>query len=234
MDGGHTPFAAVAGAGRGIGRATALALARQGYEVLVGARSPADLESLAAEAAREHTNRVLVQPLDVRSEQSVEAFFERARNEAAGIDTLVVTAGTAYLGGIASAPHEASDMAATNFLGTFNCLHFAAPLLAERKGTAIVLVSRAARACYPQSLAYGAVKAGVAYLVQGTAREWATHGVQVMGFSPGAVATPMRRACFPDENPATILQPEDAAQAILALLDPRLRRATGSIIDFPW
>lgn len=229
-------FSVIAGASRGIGRAMALSLAHKGDRVFAGARSVAELESLAEEAREAGCAHLIeISRLDVTSAASTAAFFARAHVLAGGgIDVLVVCAGTARLGGLCSHPEEVADMAQTNFVGSFNCMHFARSLLAERRGIAVLMISRAARACYPQTLAYGATKAAVAYLVQAAARELAPVGVCVIGLSPGAVATPMRQALFPHEDPRTIMDPPQVAAAVIALLDERLRGATGSIVDFPW
>lgn len=224
--------AVVTGAGRGIGRAVALSLVEAGYQVTGVARTPSDLAAVA-KATGTWRGSFLARAADVRDSGAVAGLFAEAAPDR--LDLLVCCAGVGSLGGVAETTPEAfAEMTLTNLVGPFLCLHHARAALAAACGTAVFLVSRAARATYPNAIGYGSGKAGLVYLIGAAARDLAPVGVRVIGLSPGAVATPMRAALFPAENPAALIQPEEVAGALMALLDPRLSGISGTIVDHPW
>ncbi|MDP9583673.1 UNVERIFIED_ORG: NAD(P)-dependent dehydrogenase (short-subunit alcohol dehydrogenase family) [Burkholderia contaminans] len=229
------PRAVVIGAGRGIGRAVAIALAGAGYLVSCGARSATDLAVLSVEAERQFgEGRVTCATVDITDPAAVENFLTASAGTARAVDLLVVSAGVAWLGGVETSVQQMTEMVMTNLAGPFYCLHYARDYLKITQGTVVLLASRAARACYPQSLAYGATKAGLVYLIQAAARDLAKDGISIVGLSPGAVATPLRAGLFSDEDPALLIQPTEVAQALIAILNPCLKRMSGTIVDFPW
>ena len=228
--------AVVTGAGRGIGRATTLALAQAGYDVVAAARTFPEIEAVAAETMRNSApGRCLPIAVDVRDPSSVKLLFERAIGFAGRVDLLVTCAGIAALGGLSETlPNASEEMVATNFVGTFHCLYYARPHLVESQGSAIFVISRACRETYPSALGYRASKAGLVYLTRAAARDLAQHSVRILALSPGAVATRLRSGLFPEEDPSSLMQPNQVAEAVLATLGPGFACATGSIIDLPW
>jgi NAD(P)-dependent dehydrogenase (short-subunit alcohol dehydrogenase family) len=125
-------------------------------------------------------------------------------------------------------------MVATNFVGAFHCLYYARRHLIESAGTAVLVITRAARDTYVDALGYGASKAGLVYLTRAAARDLGRDGVRVFAVSPGAVATKLRSDLFPSEDPSNLIQPNQVADAILAMLNPGFVGASGSILDLPW
>lgn len=228
--------AVVTGAGRGIGRATTLSLAQAGYDVVAASRTLPEIEAVAAETLRNSApGRCLPIAVDVRDPSSVKLLFEGAIGFAGRVDLLVTCAGIAALGGLSETlPNAFEEMVATNFVGTFHCLYYARPHLVESRGSAIFVISRASRETYPSALGYGASKAGLVYLTRAAARDLARHSVRILALSPGAVATGLRSGLFPDEDPSSLMQPNQVAEAILATLGPGFACASGSIIDLPW
>jgi 3-hydroxybutyrate dehydrogenase len=187
--------ALVTGGGRGIGRAAALDLARAGAEVAVSARTRAEIDAVAKEAARLGVRTVAV-AADVSRPEDVQALFREARAALGGIDILINGAGIA-----ASAPLVRTSDALwrqileTNLSGAFYCLREALPEMAERGwGRVVNLASIAGKTGYPYISAYAASKHGLLGLTKCAALEMAARGVTVNAVCPGYVDTPMTDA----------------------------------------
>ncbi len=184
--------ALVTGAGKGIGRATALLLARAGARVTVAARTTADLESCAAEA---RALGVQAMPLsaDVARVEDVRALFAGARAALGPIDVLINGAGVAPSALI----HKTSDdqwraALEINLSGAFYCLREALPEMTARGwGRVVNVASIAGKTGYPYIAAYAASKHGLLGLTKCAALEVASAGVTVNAVCPGYVDTPM-------------------------------------------
>ena len=154
--------AVVTGAGSGVGRAVAVALAEAGGIPALLGRSREPLEETAALVA-EAGGEALVVPADVTDEEAVSGAFARAAEALGGIDAAVLAAGIGRYGPIetyALADWEAT--LATNLTGVFLCAKAAIPHLRRRGGGAIVAVSSGAgKQGYPELGAYSASKFGV-------------------------------------------------------------------------
>lgn len=228
--------ALVTGAGRGIGRAVVLSLIKDGYDVVGVSRTHSELAEVAATVVARQIpgdGKFLPHVTDVRDSHSVARLMAEEGSD--GLNLMVCCAGVARLGRVAATtPDDFCEMTMTNLIAPFNCLYHARVALARTKGTALFLVSRAARTTYPNAVGYGASKAGLIYMIGAAARDLAADGIRIIGLSPGAVSTPMRAALFPDENPNELLQPEDVAEAVISLLDPRLAHISGTVVDQPW
>ena len=180
----------VTGASSGLGRALALKLAAEGWEVLASARRAEELETLAAQAPG---GRVRALPLDSLDRASVLAAFEGRR-----IDLAVLNAGT-------HAPVLARDFDAeaarrlidVNLVGTLNCLEAVLPAMVKRSAGKIALVaSLAGYVGLPTSSAYGATKAGLINMAEALKAECDGLGVAIQVVNPGFVKTPLT-----DRNP---------------------------------
>lgn len=184
--------AVVTGAGRGIGRATALALARRGHRVMAVSRTEADLAPLAA-----HPNvEVLVE--SVATVEGCETIIEAARHVLGSVDILISNAGIGSY-------HEAeiwqqsidvwNESLAINLSATFYLMRFAAPHMIEAGWGRIVTVSStAANVGAPSNSAYSAAKAGVLGLMRAAAQDLIPHGVTCNAVLPGWVKTDMADA----------------------------------------
>jgi NAD(P)-dependent dehydrogenase (short-subunit alcohol dehydrogenase family) len=173
----------VTGAGRGLGRAIALAAAREGAAVGLVGRTARTLEETAAEASAREVRAVPV-PADVSDPAAVE------RALAAAADGLV-TAASVDCVQAPTGEMELSDWdrtIAVNLSGAFYCCRFALPHLVEAGGGAIVnITSVAGERAWPEDVAYNASKAGVEMLTRTIAVEYAARGVRANCLAPGVI-----------------------------------------------
>ena len=213
--------AIVTGAGRGIGRATALALADEGAAVALVARSSGEL----AEVARDVRGRraggteraALAVPCDVTDEEQVEGMVARVLEEFGRVDLLVNNAGFNQVGLVEETPLARwQDILAVNTTGTFLCSRAVLPTMRRQGGGKIVnVVSGAGKRGSATRGAYSAAKFGVIGFSQALQLEVKGQGITVSCVSPGSVATKLRAQNAPGEDPATLLQCEDIAEAIV-------------------
>lgn len=216
--------ALVTGAGRGIGRAVALAFAREGARVTLAARTRTQLDAVAAEV-RESGGRALAVPADVTQESSVAELVARTLAEFGRIDILVTAAGAAAFGPVADSKLEEWElMMAVNLRGVYlTCRAALAPMIRQRRGTIINVVSVAAKQPIPGCAAYAASKHGVLGFARVLAEELRPHGVRVGALCPGAVNTPLWDSIPNPPDRTRMLTPEDVAEAavLMASLPPR-------------
>jgi NAD(P)-dependent dehydrogenase (short-subunit alcohol dehydrogenase family) len=218
--------AIITGAGSGVGRAVAMALAAAGgTPVLVGrTREPLwETASLVAGVG----GHSLILPADVTDEAAVAEVFAQAADELEGIDAAILAAGVGRYGPVESYPlADWEETLATNLTGPFLCARAAIPHLRRNGGGAIVAVSSGAgKQGYPQLGAYSASKFGLMGLMQGLAGEVVDDGIKVCTVVPGSILTPFggrsvaeKREDMAIDPGRKYLFPEDVAEAILFLL----------------
>jgi NAD(P)-dependent dehydrogenase (short-subunit alcohol dehydrogenase family) len=183
----------VTGGSKGIGRAIALALAEDGADVALAARSPEPLEKTAREI-EERGRRALAVPTDVTDPEQCRALVERVTGELGGLDVLVNNAGGApFLSTFESARLEGWEKYfRITFTGAVYCTHAAADALLGREGASVINVaSVAAFIASPGLTYYAAAKAALVSFTKTLALEWAPHGVRVNAIAPGFVETDM-------------------------------------------
>jgi NAD(P)-dependent dehydrogenase (short-subunit alcohol dehydrogenase family) len=213
--------AIVTGAGRGIGRATALALAGEGASVVLAARSVGEIEAVAAEIrqgrAADGAERVLATACDVTSEAQVAAMVGRALETYGRIDVLVNNAGYSKQCPIADLSVEELHRALeVNLVGTFVCCKAVLPTMKRQGGGRIInVVSGAGKRGSLRRGAYAAAKFGVVGFSQCLQLEVKSDGIGVCCVCPGPVDTLMRSLNNPGEDPRTLLAPEEIAAAIV-------------------
>ena len=184
--------ALVTGASSGIGRATALGLAREGASVAAGARRGDRLEDLRGALARLGAKAVTLD-LDVTDESSVRDTVRRSVEELGRIDIVVNNAGLMLLGTIVGADTEDwRRMINTNVLGLMYVTHAALPHLLHRQGTLVQISSVAARTAVRGSGVYNASKHAVNAFSESLRQEVTGRGVRVVVVEPGMVATELR------------------------------------------
>jgi 3-oxoacyl-[acyl-carrier protein] reductase len=186
-------LALVTGASRGIGRATALALASAGADVVVNHRRSAEAATAVHDAIEALGRNAWVVQADVASAEDVSALFERVAAIRGRLDILVNNAGLArdaLLGSL-----ELSDWNAVvgvNLGGTFLCSRAALPLmLPHGSGKIVNVASVAALRANRGQAAYAAAKGGVVAFTRACAVELARKGIQVNAVLPGMVETEM-------------------------------------------
>lgn len=225
--------ALVTGASRGIGRAIAQRLARDGARVAVNyARSRGEAEALAAE-----TGGIAVQA-DMASLPELEAMFNTVVHAFGGLDILVNNAGVAVIHSIADTPIEDFDrIFAVNARGPFFCMKEAAKRLPD--GGRIINVSTGATVASPPGYgAYCASKGALEQLTRVLARELGPRNITVNTVSPGFTDTDMMRAIPGATELAVRLTPlgrvgtvEDVADTVAWLCSHDARWITGQNIQ---
>ena len=215
--------AIVTGAGRGIGRAVALAFCREGASVALAARTASDLEAVAARI-RSGGGRALAVPTDVTAEATIAALVEKTLAEFKQLDILVTAAGVASFAPLVDTkPEEWDRMMAVNARGVFlTCRAVLPPMLRQGRGTIINVVSVAAKRAIPGGAAYAASKHAVLGLTRVLAEEMRSHGIRAGALSPGAVDTALWDAVPNPPDRSRMLRPEDVAEAavLMASLPP--------------
>lgn len=210
--------AIVTGAGRGIGRAVALAFSREGATVALAARTASELETVAA-LIESRAGRALVVPTDVTSETSVAALVEKVLADFKKVDILLTAAGLATFAPLVDTkPEDWDRMMAVNLRGVFLVCRAVLPaMMRQRRGTIINIASIAAKRAIPGGAAYAASKHAVLGLSQVLAEEMRPHGVRVGALCPGAVDTSLWDGVPKAPERSRMLRPEDVAEAALLM-----------------
>jgi NADP-dependent 3-hydroxy acid dehydrogenase YdfG len=210
--------AVVTGAGRGIGRAVATALARAGATVALAARSPAELETVAREI-RETGGRAVVVPTDVRQEAQVEGLARRALAEWQRVDVLVNAAGVAAFAPVTDSKLDDWDqMLAVNLRGAvLGCRAVLPAMIAKRRGTIINIGSVVTSRSLTGSAAYTASKYGLLGFSRVLAEEMRPHGVRVGVLSAGATDTALWDAMPGAPARERMLRADQVADAALLM-----------------
>jgi 3-oxoacyl-[acyl-carrier protein] reductase len=227
-------IALITGAGRGIGRATALRLARAGCSVALVARTQADLEAVAQEIAPSGV-QTLVLPADVTDDAQVESLLQRALVELGSISILINNAGVAPPRAVhgKSAVAEWDRMLATCLRAPMLLSRLLLPdMLVHRRGAIINIASVAARVARSGEAAYAAAKAGLLAFSHALFAEVRNSGIKVVAVCPGYVDTgfvpPNRRV-----DRSKFLRPEDVAETILHVLTAPLHACQTEVVVQP-
>lgn len=223
----------ITGASRGIGRAVALAYAREGAHVVLVARTVGGLEEVDDEIRALGSSATLA-PLDLRDGEKVDGLGPTIYQRWGRLDIVVGNAG--ILGPSSPLSHisdedwqEALDI---NLTANWRLIRTADPLLRRSDaGRAIFVTSNAAKSAKAYRGPYSITKAALDALVRTYAAEVATTDVKVNLISPGPTATAMRAQAMPGEDPATLPSPDDLTELFVELASPECRKH-GEIVDF--
>ncbi|ACO45394.1 3-ketoacyl-ACP reductase [Deinococcus deserti] len=213
--------AIVTGAGKGIGKAIALAFAQEGVHVGLIARDRKGLEALAEEISGQYKVKVGVAPVDVSDRAGVEAAVAQLAGELGSVDILVNNAGTAQFGSVLDMePAEWERMIQVNLLGTYYATRAALPYMVRQgSGNIINIASTAGEKGAATASAYAASKAGVIAFTEALMPEVRKHNVRVILMNPSTVNTDLATSLglkIGEED--RMLQAEDVAQVLVAAL----------------
>jgi NAD(P)-dependent dehydrogenase (short-subunit alcohol dehydrogenase family) len=224
-------LAVVTGAGRGIGAATAAAMAAAGAHVVLAARDREALDRVAGRI-RGAGGQATPVPTDVSDEAAVERLFACAERFGP-LGALVCAAGVLtpapFVETTSEMWHETLEV---NLTGAFLCCRAAfAAMVPAGEGRMVNIASLSgvyATEKFPGLAAYNVSKYGVIGLTEAIAVEGKEHGISAICLSPGAVDTEMLRRANPALRPG--LTPDDVAELIVALLDSPLAPVSGANI----
>lgn len=215
-------MALVTGASRGIGAACAVELARRGAHVVLVARTEGGLEE-TDDAVRAVGGQATLLPQDLAEGAAVDTIGPSLHQRFGRLDILLHAAGA--LGKLTPAGHilpkDWDQVMAVNLVASWRLIATCAPLLGVAPaGRAVFLTDRRAREPRAYWGLYGASKAGMENLVLSWAHETALTDLRVLVHDPGPVATRLRTAAMPGEDPATLARPADVAPGIVDLCMP--------------
>ncbi|AKP76257.1 MULTISPECIES: 3-ketoacyl-ACP reductase [Priestia] len=212
--------ALITGAGKGIGRSTAIELAKEGVNIGLIARTEADLKAVASELEAFDV-QVAYATADVSSMEEVNAAVEHLHTKLGATDILINNAGIGKFGGFLELdPAEWKQIIDVNLMGVYYVTRAVLPQLIEKNGGDIINISSTAgQKGAPVTSAYSASKFGVLGLTESLALEVRKHNIRVTALTPSTVATELAyKENLTDGNPDKVMQPEDLAEIMVAQL----------------
>jgi 3-oxoacyl-[acyl-carrier protein] reductase len=233
------PVALVTGAGRGIGRSIALALATAGHPVAINYLSRTDDAKQTLEAVESKGGEGMCVQGNVAEGAQVDSLFAQVEERLGPVGVLVNNAGV-RADGLALSMTDANwdKVIATNLYGTFACCRRALrPMLKARSGRIVNVASVAGLHASPGQVNYAAAKAGVIALTQTLAREIAGKGITVNAVAPGLISTELTTELSEKRFRELVSQvplnragePEDVAPLVRFLCSEEAGYITGSV-----
>jgi len=207
----------VVGATGGIGRAVSRALAEQGANLVLAARTPEKLEDLASELQ----TKTLCVPTDITQPQQVEELMQKAVAQLGKIDVLINAAGAGVLKQYNKiTPEDLNLMLDLNLKGSFYTSQAAANIMKENKGGHICnVIGILGKHSMPMAAAYCASKFGVVGFSKSMAEELKRYGIKFTLFYFGGIDSPFWDTVSLKVDRSKMLTPETAAQAIMFALN---------------
>ena len=225
--------AIVTGAGRGIGRATALALAREGCSLVLAARTGPEVEAVAAEVAR-LGRQALPLEVDVTQEADVARMADRTLERFGRVDVLVSNAGFSipFKDVVDLALEEWNRILQVNLTGAFLCARAVLPaMIRQRSGKIINIGSLSSFVGFSGNSAYGASKAGLIMFTRCLAAEVKRHGIDVNAVCPSGTDTRLLEEIGLKKGRTNLIRPEEIASVVLFLATADASAITGTAIE---
>jgi NADP-dependent 3-hydroxy acid dehydrogenase YdfG len=224
-------FAVVTGAGSGIGKAIALALAAQGATVGLVGRTKAKLEAAAAGFDGNGSHPVVLQT-DLSLDEQLDSLKAEIERRFGQVDVLVMCAGEIAHGSIESGPVEDFDrLFRANVRANYRLVQNLLPMLKKRPGQIVFINSSLGLSARLNVGTFSATQHALRALTDALRAEVNPEGIRVLSVYPGRVATPRQEKLYEkqgnDYKPELLLQPEDIASVVLnALVLPRTAEVT--------
>lgn len=228
-------IAFVTGAARGIGKSTALHLAKEGVHVGLIARTESSLKEVAAEIEKLGV-KVTYTVADVSSKEQVETAIASLTENLGTADILINNAGIATFGTVTEMePEEWKKIIDVNLMGTYYVTRAVLPQLIEKNGGDIITISSTnGLNGAATSSAYSASKFGVIGLMESVAQEVRRNNIRVSTLTPSTVATDLAKdlSLIKENDESKLMQPHDIAEFIISQLKlhPRIYIKTASFI----
>lgn len=239
------PAVLITGASRGIGAATAIAAARDGYNVAINYLNDAAAAQEVANAVRQHGRKAVTIQGDVGLPADIPRLFQEAEQHLGPLTALVNNTGiTGPIGPFSQTTDATIERVfQVNVFGVMQCARQALECFARHGSNGIIVnvSSVAARTGSPNEyIHYAASKAAVDTFTLGLAREVATTGVRVCGVSPGSTLTEIHATAGEPGRPERVApkipmgrlaQPQEIAEAVVWLLSPAASYMTGTVVQ---
>ena len=214
-------IALITGGSRGIGKAIALALAKEGVNVAITGRNEEKLKEVVQEIERKGVKSAYA-VFDITSKTEVYGALEKLQKDFGKIDVLVNNAGIAAFGGILEMEDEKwEEIVKTNLFGAYYVVKAVVPSMVERKtGDIINISSTAGLKGNAMTSAYSASKFGLIGMSESMMLELRKQNIRVTTLMPSTIASDMSKEVLKitDGNPEKVLQPEDFAELVVDLL----------------
>ena len=232
--------AIITGGGRGIGKETAILLAKKGLNVVICCRTQIEINLVVNQINEIHQNNdhILGIKCNVGISSEVNSLIKAVIEKFNGIDILVNNAGIVFVKRLVDTSEEEWDQTIdANLKGTFLCTKAVLPYIIRNKerGVIINVSSGAGKAGFENLSAYCASKFGIIGLTESLAWEVAGHSyMRVMAICPGEVATRMQKHVDSDyyrHNENRMLKPQEVAQKIVDMIFDNARYHNGQSVD---
>jgi 3-oxoacyl-[acyl-carrier protein] reductase len=222
----------ITGPGSGIGRATAIQLARRGYYdsfALLG-RNAEEIQRTMQEM-RKYNGSVRFFQIDFSSPEAIPTLIQNIHESMGEIVALYNIAGYTDPQPLLTTSLESFDQTfRVNVYSPFLLMRECVKYMKSRGGKILNVASTAGMTPRPGWLSYASSKAALISMSQTLTEELSEYGIMVYCVSPGRCATKLRRRLAPDEDPSTIMQPHEVAEVICNLMDPKERCLDGQNI----
>ena len=212
--------ALITGGSRGIGKAIAIALSKEGVDIAITGRTESELQT-AVNELKANGVKATYAVADVSDRLGVELAVEKIVAELGSIDILVNNAGIGTFGGFLElTPEKWEQIIKVNLLGVYYVTRAILPSMIERKtGDILNISSTAGTRGAAMTSAYSASKFGLLGLTESLMLEVRKHNIRVVAYTPSTIATDLAiENKLTDGNPEKVLQPEDMAELVIAQL----------------